>query len=74
MRVRRSDLTSAVFEISIETDADGVISVGWARVTLDTLVAASNEGATAEEIVHLVSDFSSDPSNKSVSFALDLLR
>jgi uncharacterized protein (DUF433 family) len=42
---------SAVFEIPIETDADGVIRVGGTRVTLDTLVAAFNEGATAEEIV-----------------------
>lgn len=42
---------SAVFEIPIETDADGVIRVARTRVTLDTLVAAFNEGATAEEIV-----------------------
>ena len=42
---------SAVFEIPIETDADGVIRVGGTRVTLDTLVAAFSEGATAEEIV-----------------------
>jgi uncharacterized protein (DUF433 family) len=42
---------SAVFEIPIETDADGVIRIAGTRVTLDTLVAAFNEGATAEEIV-----------------------
>ena len=42
---------SAVFEIPIETDADGVIRVAGTRVTLDTLVAAFSEGATAEEIV-----------------------
>lgn len=42
---------SAVFEIPIETDADGVIRVAGTRVTLDTLVAAFNEGATAEEII-----------------------
>jgi uncharacterized protein (DUF433 family) len=41
---------SAVFEIPIETNADGVIRVAGTRVTLDTLVAAFNEGATAEEI------------------------
>jgi uncharacterized protein (DUF433 family) len=41
---------SAVFEIPIETDADGVIRVAGTRVTLDTLVEAFNEGATAEEI------------------------
>jgi uncharacterized protein (DUF433 family) len=42
---------SAVFEIPIETDADGVIRIAGTRVTMDTLVAAFNEGATAEEIV-----------------------
>lgn len=42
---------SAVFEIAMETDADRVIRVGGTRVTLDTLVEAFNEGATAEEIV-----------------------
>ena len=41
---------SAVFEIPIETDLDGVIRVAGTRVTLDTLVEAFNEGATAEEI------------------------
>ena len=37
--------------IPLETDADGVVRVGGTRVTLDTVVAAFNEGATAEEIV-----------------------
>ena len=36
--------------IPLETDADGVIRVGGTRVTLDTVVAAFNEGATPEEI------------------------
>jgi uncharacterized protein (DUF433 family) len=36
--------------IPLETDADGVVRVGGTRVTLDTLVAAFEEGATAEEI------------------------
>lgn len=43
--------------LSIETepapmqmDADGAIRIGGTRVTLDTLVAAFDEGATAEEI------------------------
>lgn len=31
--------------------ADGVIRVGGTRVTLDTILAAFDEGATAEEIV-----------------------
>jgi len=33
-------------------DADGVMRVGGTRVTLDTVVAAFEEGATAEEIAH----------------------
>jgi uncharacterized protein (DUF433 family) len=41
----------AVTEIvPIETDADGVIRVSKSRVTLDTIIAAFQEGATAEEI------------------------
>lgn len=35
----------------IQTDADGVIRVGGTRVTLDSVVAAFDAGATAEEIV-----------------------
>ena len=38
--------------IPLETDADGVVRVGGTRVTLDTIVAVFNEGATAEEIVY----------------------
>ncbi len=37
--------------IPLETDVDGVVRVGGTRVTLDTMVAAFEEGATAEEIV-----------------------
>lgn len=36
--------------VPIEQDADGVLRVGGTRVTLDTIVAAFLEGATAEEI------------------------
>jgi len=36
--------------IPIEADADGVIRVSKTRVTLDTIIAAFTEGATAEEI------------------------
>jgi uncharacterized protein (DUF433 family) len=35
----------------LETDANGVVRVGGTRVTLDTVVYAFEEGATAEEIV-----------------------
>lgn len=34
----------------LEVDADGVVRVGKTRVTLDTVVRAFLEGATAEEI------------------------
>jgi uncharacterized protein (DUF433 family) len=37
--------------IPLKTDTDGVVRVGDSRVTLDTLIAAFTEGATAEEIV-----------------------
>ena len=36
--------------VPVQTDADGVIRVGDTRVTLDTLVASFDAGATAEEI------------------------
>src|SRR5258705_12418466 len=36
--------------IPLETDTDGVIHVGKTRVTLDTIVQAFKDGATAEEI------------------------
>jgi uncharacterized protein (DUF433 family) len=36
--------------VPLSADADGVVRVGGTRVTLDTLVAAFREGATAETI------------------------
>ena len=36
--------------IPLTTDADGVARIGGTRVTLDTVVAAFREGATAETI------------------------
>jgi uncharacterized protein (DUF433 family) len=36
---------------SVKSDAHGVARVGGTRVTLDTVVHAFNQGATAEEIV-----------------------
>src|SRR5260370_18520180 len=38
--------------VPLRTDADGVVRVGKTRVTLDTVVAAFLDGATAEEIAH----------------------
>jgi len=37
--------------IPLKVNADSVVRVGGTRVTLDTVVAAFNQGATAEEIV-----------------------
>jgi uncharacterized protein (DUF433 family) len=37
--------------IPLKTDQDGVVRVGNTRVTLDTVITAFKEGATAEEIV-----------------------
>jgi uncharacterized protein (DUF433 family) len=37
--------------ISLQADSDGVVRVGNTRITLDTVVYAFREGATAEEIV-----------------------
>lgn len=36
----------------LQVNEDGVILVGKTRVTLDTIVAVFNQGATAEEIAH----------------------
>lgn len=37
--------------VPVHTDADGVIRVARTRVTLDTVIAAFDAGATPEEIV-----------------------
>ncbi len=42
--------TLAAEAIPLHADAEGVIRVGNTRVTLDTIVAAFSQGATAEEI------------------------
>jgi uncharacterized protein (DUF433 family) len=43
-------LAIATEPIPLFSDADGVVRIGRTRVTLDTLVAAFQEGATAEAI------------------------
>ena len=40
--------------VPIRTDADGVVRIAGTRVTLDTIVAAFDAGATAEEIAQQV--------------------
>lgn len=37
--------------IPLATDADGTVRVGHTRVSIDTVIAAFSEGATAEEIL-----------------------
>ena len=37
--------------VPLKADEDGVVRVGGTRVTLDTIVAAFQQGATPEEIV-----------------------
>ena len=43
-------MTSFVQTVPINIDADGVWRVGKTRVTVDTIVAAFNEGVEAEQI------------------------
>lgn len=45
-------LSSVTEVIPLEADSSGVVRVGKTRVSLDTIVGAFCEGATAEEIVH----------------------
>lgn len=44
--------TAVTETIPLVTDIDGVIRVGNTRVTLDTVITAFLDGATAEEITH----------------------
>jgi uncharacterized protein (DUF433 family) len=39
-------------QVPLKPDSHGVVRVGGTRVTLDTVIAVFNEGATAEEIVY----------------------
>ena len=43
--------SSVTKNIPLQTDPAGVVRVGNTRVTLDTVVSAFRDGATAEEIV-----------------------
>jgi uncharacterized protein (DUF433 family) len=42
--------TETIEQVPIRTDKDGVIRVGGTRVTLDSVIAAFEAGATPEEI------------------------
>ena len=52
MTVDKAHLVIATKPIPLEADVDGVVRVSRTRVTLDTVVAAFKDGATAEEIVY----------------------
>ena len=43
--------TDTTERVPVQTDADGVVRVVGTRVTLESLVAAFDTGATAEEVV-----------------------
>ena len=45
-------LTIEQEQVPLKTDTHGVVRVNGTRVTLDTVIAAFKEGATAEEIVY----------------------
>jgi len=44
-------IAEATYSVPLQTDGDGVIRVGKTRVTLDTVLSAYKDGASAEEIV-----------------------
>ncbi|MGA9348711.1 MAG: DUF433 domain-containing protein [Anaerolineae bacterium] len=50
METQTATLLAITETIPLQMDADGVVRVGNTRVTLDTIVMAFTEGATAEEI------------------------
>lgn len=52
MEVDAMTLVIEATPVPLARGADGVVRVGGTRVTLDTLVSAFKEGATAEEIVY----------------------
>jgi uncharacterized protein (DUF433 family) len=49
-RVLAVNSAETIERVPIHTDADGVVRVAGTRVTLDTIVAAFDAGASAEEI------------------------
>jgi uncharacterized protein (DUF433 family) len=52
MEEKAMTLSIATEPVPMDIDADGVVRVGKTRVTLDTVIAAFMDGATAEEITH----------------------
>ena len=54
----------------LETGSDGVIRVHGTRITLDTVWAAFNEGATAEEIVQQYPSLSLADTYQAIGYCL----
>ena len=52
IEVNAMTLVIATEPIPLQLSLDGVVRVSGTRVTLDTVVAAFNQGATAEEIAY----------------------
>jgi uncharacterized protein (DUF433 family) len=50
MSEANASLTIVAVQPALTTDDEGVVRVGGTRVTLDTVIQAFREGATAEEI------------------------
>src|SRR5260370_34913346 len=56
--------------VPLEKDSDGVIRVRGTRITLDTVWAAFNEGATAEEIVQQYPSLSLADTYQAIGYCL----
>lgn len=52
MKTQNTILVITTASIPLETNSDGVVRAAGTRVTLDTIIAAFEDGATAEEIVY----------------------
>lgn len=52
MTVNDTKLVIAAEPLPMAADLDGIVRISGTRVTLDTVVAAFDEGATAEEIAY----------------------
>jgi len=50
LEVNTMNLATATEVIPFQVDANSIIRIGGTRVTLDTVIAAFSDGATAEEI------------------------
>ena len=61
-------------QVPLTTTEDGVLRVGGTRVTLDTVVHAFGQGATAEEIVGRYPTLALDDGYATIAFLLRYLK